>query len=430
MNVKAVIEARQEVLSQMETILNACETGKREMTDDEKSQFSALDTKQKNMLDTIEKGKSFAGLNSGTREAKVGREDTGKHLFTARDLEGYSLTRALNSMAKGDSLSGLEREASDEIAKQMGKSPEGFYFPMELALATGKRSDPAVFNSTTGAGLIPTQTVSFIEALRAKMLIGQLGAQVLTGLVGNVSIPAQTGTATSYWLTEGQAPTASTQTVGQVALAAKTVGAYTDISRRLLNQSSISAETLVRDDLAKTLALAIESAVFNGTGENGQPEGLLVSDDITTVELGEAGAAPTFAKIVALESAVATADADAGSLAYVTNPKCRGKLKTTFATDYNATAIWDASNMVNGYNAYATSLLPSNLTKTTGANLSPIVFGNFADIVLAFWGGLDLNVDRSTGSSTGAVRIVALQDLDIKFRHAASFARILDAVTA
>ena len=62
--------------------------------------------------------------------------------------------------------------------------------------------------------------------------------QYLTGLVGNIAIPRQTGGGTAYWVAENAAVTESSQAFDQVTLAPKTVGAMTDITQHLAHKKS------------------------------------------------------------------------------------------------------------------------------------------------------------------------------------------------
>lgn len=270
----------------------------------------------------------------------------------------------------------------------------------------------------------------FITLLRNKMVVNQMGARMLSGLAGNVAIPRMTGGATAYWVAENSAPTESQQAFDQVSLTPKTVGAFTDVARRLLLQSSIDVESLVRSDLAAVLALAIDLAAINGSGSSNQPRGIINTSGIGSVAGGTNGAQPTFSNMVDLESAVANANADIGTLAYLTNAKIRGRLKQTqrFAST-DGVGVWTEQNSVNGYTAYASNQVPSTLTKGTSSGVcSAILFGNWADLIVGMWGGLDLMVDPYTGSTAGTVRVVALQDVDVAIRHPESFAAMLDAL--
>jgi hypothetical protein len=152
---------------------------------------------------------------------------------------------------------------------------------------------------------------------------------------------------------------------------------------------------------------------------------------IGSVAGGTNGAVPSFANIVALETEVAQDNADIGTLGYLTNARVRGRLKTVEKASSTAQFLWEAGNTpLNGYRAEVTNAVPSNLVKgSSGAVCSAIIFGNFADLIIGMWGGLDLMVDPYTGSTAGTVRVVTLQDVDIAVRRAESFSAMVDALT-
>jgi len=355
--------------------------------------------------------------------------------LSKEETKQFSVMRAINALSNpGDAAAqraaAFERECSEAVAKVQGKSARGFFVPNEV-----QKRDLLVGTPTAGGNTVATDLLSgsFIDILRNAMVIDGLGARMLTGLVGQIAIPKQTGAATAYWVAENTAPTESQQTFGQVTMTPKTVGAFTDISRRLLLQSSIAVENMVQTDLATVLGLAIQQAAINGSGASNQPTGILTAISTPSVVGGTNGAAPTWANIIALETAIAAANADVGTMGYLTNAKVRGKLKSTekFGTS-NGQPIWDAgSNPLNGYNCAITNGVPSNLTKGTASGVaSAIIFGNFADLMIGMWGSLDLMVDPYTGSSAGTVRVVALQDVDVAIRNVESFATMVDALTA
>lgn len=352
-----------------------------------------------------------------------------------KDVKRYSMVRALNALANpadvnAQRAAAFERECSDEVAKVQGKSARGIFVPNEI-----QKRDLLVGTATAGGNTVATDLLSgsFIDILRNAMVIDRLGINVLDGLVGQVAIPKQTGGATAYWVAENGAPTESQQAFGQVAMSPKTVGGFTDISRRLLLQSSISVDNLVQTDLARVLGLAIQQAVINGAGAgSNQPSGILTQITAPAVIGGTNGASLTYGNIIDLETAIAVANADVGTLGYLTNAKVRGKLKKTekFPTT-NAQPIWEnGESPLNGYKAAVTNAMPSNLIKGTSTNCSSIIFGNWADVVIGMWGSLDLMVDPYTGSTAGTVRIVALQDVDVALRNIESFATMIDALTA
>lgn len=298
--------------------------------------------------------------------------------------------------------------------------------------------DLAVGTPTAGGNLVATELLgtAFIDLLRNQMVLDRLGVTFLRDLNGNIAIPSQTGAATTYWLAEGNAPTESQQSVGQVPLTPKTIGAFTDYTRRLLLQSSLDVEAFVRMDLALQLALGIQHGALNGTGTGNMPTGLFNIVGIGSVAMGDNGAAPTYDTVVDLETAVANANADVGNLAYLTNTKVRGKLrKTQEFTGTNGKAVWTSGaergiGEVLGYDAFVTNTVPSNLTKgSANAVCSAMAFGNWSDMIIGMWGGLDIMLDPYANATSGGKRVIALQDVDVNVRNVGSFAVVKDLLT-
>ncbi|MBT9134424.1 MAG: hypothetical protein DDT38_01158 [Firmicutes bacterium] len=351
--------------------------------------------------------------------------------MSAKEVRSYSLLRAIRAAASGDwSQAGFEREASDEVAKRLNRSPRGFFVPTD---AMAEKRDMVKGTSIHGGFLVETgvHSASFIDMLRNRMVVRRAGATVLSGLVGDVTIPRQTGGATAFWVAESGAPAETRQSVDQVALSPKTVGAWTDISRKLMLQSSIDAETFVRNDLATTVAIAIDFAALHGTGAANEPRGVASTAGIGVVVGGANGAVPTWAHVVGLETAVSIANADVGNLSYITNARVRGRMKQTqkLATT-DSVMLWDANaSPLNGYPVHVTQQVLSNLVRGSGTGLSAIFFGNWADLIIGYWGTLDILVDPYTGGTAGTVRAIVLQDVDVAIRRPASFSAMLDAIT-
>lgn len=365
--------------------------------------------------------------------------------LTLDEIQDFSVVRAIRAMDPNATLAEkeaakFEMECSRAAEQKMKRTAEGLLIPHDILLAQSIRSrraavamrrDLEVQTSDAGGYLVGTELMSIIELLRNRMMVQRMGARVLTGLVGDLAIPKQTGGATAYWLGEGGAPTESQQYVGQVALRPRTVGAFTDYSRKIIKQSSIDIESFVREDLSRVLALAIDLAALTGTGA-AEPLGIKNTTGVATVAIGTDGGQLTWPKIVQMESEVAYDNADVGSLGYLVNAKTRGALKAVEKASATAAFIWennntgDGSGMVNGYMARASNQLPSNLTKGSGTGLSMLVFGNWDDMVIGQWGALDILVDPYTASTTGAVRVTAHQDVDVAVRHPESFSIIVD----
>jgi HK97 family phage major capsid protein len=341
---------------------------------------------------------------SAERSANIGLSD--------RDADRFSFLRALNALANPNNHSaqaaaGFEYEVSRAASDRMGVIPRGILVPNEVL-----RRDLQTSVFSQGGALVGTDvpTGSLIELLRNRLVLAQVGARVLDGLIGNVGIPRQTGAATAYWISpEGGSPTESEQQFGQVSLTPKTVGAFTDMSRQLLLQTSAAVEGFVRDDLARVLALAIDQAAIYGSGVAGQPLGVFNTAGVNTKDF--AAANPTYAELVAMESLVAADNADVGALAYVVEPAMRGTLKGTEKFSSTGQTVWEPGNTINGYPAAVSGQL------TAG----DVLFGNWADLLIGMWGALDLMVDPYANSKAGSVRVVALQSVDVALRNAVSF---------
>ena len=332
--------------------------------------------------------------------------------LSEKESRSFSFLRAINYLSNptdraAREAAAFEIEASDAAASKLGRQSRGITIPQEVL-----RRDLNVGAATAGGNLVETMldSGSFIDLLRNASALDQAGATVLTGLTGNVAIPRQSGAATAYWVAESGSPTESQQTVDQVSLVPRTVAAYTDFSRRLMIQSSIDVENMVRNDLAQVIALKIDAAGLYGTGASNEPLGLKNTTGIGTEDF--AADAPTFAEVVALESDVATANALLGSPVYLMNAAMRGNLKTTKKDAGSGIFIME-NGEVNGYRGVLSNQVASN----------DLWFGNFADLIIGYFSGLDLMVDPYTHSTSGTVRVIAMQDCDIAIRHPESFSR-------
>ncbi len=347
-----------------------------------------------------------------------------------RARQGFSLGNAIRDLSNpGGQLTGLEAEVSQEMVRISGRpAKEGVLIPLSAL------SERAQLVGTAGIGgnLVGQEyrDQDFIDPLRRRSAILQTGATTLADLVGDAILPRQTNAVTGEWLAEDATSTETDLTFDQLTMRPKTVAGRISWSRQMALQATPAIEMIAKRDLSEQLALALDLAALTGTGASNQPRGILNTSGIGAVSLGVNGAVPTYDNLVELESAIANVNADTGSLSYLTNSRMRGRLKRSVrfgaGTD---TPLWSDDNRVNGYAAYMSNNMPSNLTKGTGTNLSAMLFGNWQDLLIGLWGGLDLLVDPYTLSDRGRVRISAFMSADIQVRRPASFAAIIDAIT-
>jgi HK97 family phage major capsid protein len=340
------------------------------------------------------------------KDAEIGMSD--------KEKRSFSFIRAINALAHPNSqeaqrAAGFELEVSRAAQQRSGKEARGILIPADV-LGYGRR-DLTVGSASGGGDLVATELMSesFIDLLRKALVLQTAGANVMTGLQGMVAIPRQSGGATTYHVAESGSINESQLTVDQVTMQPRTIGALTDYSRRLLLQSSIDIENLIRRDLAQQIAIEVENQAINGIGAGSYPLGFLNVTGINT----ESGYT-TFTDYVNAEASLSTDNALLGSLGYLMNSALRGLLKTTEKANNTAQFVYEADNTINGYPAYVSNSMPDNTA----------VFANFSDIMIGFWSGLDIMVDPYTGSASGTVRVVAMQDYDVAIRHPESICKI------
>lgn len=369
--------------------------------------------------EAVEKGESIDTLRShimnAMTAAQKGTTPPTQLDLSKKEVQRFSVMKAIRGLTdptfKGAEF---ERECHNEILKRTGLNEAvhgGFYMPTDI-----QKRDLTVGTPSAGGNLVGTdlQPQSFIDLLRARSRAAQLGMTMLPGLVGNVTIPKLTGAATGYWLTnEATGITESQQTLGQLALAPKTLGAYTEISRQLMLQSTPAAEALIMGDFAKIMALAIDLAVFEGSGSSGQPTGISQTASIGSVS----GTSLPLAACIEFQTDLATGNALADNCAYITTPAVAGLLKgRARIASTDSVTLWSGSVLdgsIEGFKA----------TTSTQLTAASMIFGDFSQVVLAEWGMLEIALNPYASFAAAISGIRAIQSVDVGVRQAAAFSR-------
>jgi HK97 family phage major capsid protein len=350
------------------------------------------------------------------------------------DANRFSLFKAIQATAdKNWTHAGFELECSREVAKRINKvtDPNRFYVPYEVqerqvnyrrgqTMAAGSyrgdmlgtaRRDLTVGTTTAGGFLVETANMSFIEMLRNRAVAYRMGARRLSGLVGSVTVPKQTAAATAVWLAnEASTITESQQTFAQMALSPKTVGAYTEISRQLLLQSSPDAEGIVTSDLATVTSLAYDLGVLSGTGASGQPTGITATAGIGSVT----GTSIDFAKVLEFQTDVATANVMPSQGGYVTTPAVAALLIARVKYTSTASPIWEGNvwdGSMQGFQAMGTNQIAA----------ASMLFGDWSQVVVAEWGVLEIEVNPYANFQAGILGVRAIVSLDCGLRYPAAF---------
>lgn len=341
-----------------------------------------------------------------------------------KDAEKYSYQKALLAaidIREGKASSGLEYEIHQEISKKLPQNYSakgGIFMPMRVqntVLTTG--------GTATGAETVFTQYGELIDLLRNTSCCARMGARTLTDLRGPIIFPKQTGASTAYWMGEagGADVTASNITFGTLTMSPKTLQATGAVSRQLLVQSTPDVEGLVRSDIAAVHALGWDRAGLHGTGADNQPTGLYVASGVNAVAMG---GVPTYGKLVDMETEINLDNALVGNVGFCTTPGIAGKMRQTLEASVNGSRwIWNGSVMdgdMIGYRACSSN----QVSKTLGGGAEHgLILGNWADMLIGMWAGLEVLVDPYTLAKQGLIQITSFQMVDIGIRRTESFTK-------
>ncbi len=376
--------------------------------------------------------------------------DDGTKREIRRRYSVVNVLRYLTEMADNKASTidiGFEREISQELAQKTGRVVQGILLP-DFVRAAANSADGGLTLGTpdygadttaggiagvggSGKNIVQTLLLSgqFIEALVAALVLrDRLGAEVLTGLVGNVSIP-KGGSISGGWITEGANAAKKNPTFGQITATPHTYGAYVDITRKLLLQSSVNVQGKIMEWLMYACANGLETAAFAGSGTGGQPTGVVTATTATARAKAWA-AAPSFDKAVALIAAAKSANSYKPSMKFVGDADVWAKLATT--RDYEVLTDGSASDAKNVAAIGGSRRLLDIETNTLAgrefveSNLMPektLLFGDFTQLAVCLWSGTDIIVDPYSNSTNGGLRLVALQDSDILIKTPEAFCK-------
>lgn len=348
------------------------------------------------------------------------REDVESGLLNERELKRYSILRAIRSVcpetpaAKRDCF---ELEISQHIAKATNKEAQGILVPWDALAANVQRKAIEVQRDLTVAGtgsnIVAEDLLagSFIEVLASVTAAGQLGVQIMDGLIGDVAIPKQTAETTGYWVAEGVDITESQPTLAQVTGTPHTAGVMTDVTRKLIKQSAISVEQFVSREIMRQVGLTVDLAIIQGTGAAGQPSGLVNCSGVNTPTISSAGS-PTWAETLTFLSMIMLDNAWFDAMKWAIRPNVFAKLAATTKDTGSGQFILNTnSKEIAGY--------PYVITNQTQADSA--WFGDWSQVILGLWSAIDLTVDPYKHSASGGLRLVALQDCDVMCRHGQAF---------
>ena len=436
MKLKELQEKRGSLMKQVREILDFVGTQQRSLTPDEETKIRAMEVDIDGLTASID-----AEVRQMQREGAA-RSTPVLNAGEQRDVNTFDFNKVLNHLyrsAKGGAtvIDGIEAEMIREgetEARSAGISAGGILLPRLLVRRENRDMTAAGTTTTTGdqGGMtVQVEKRGLLDDFFNASVMRLAGATVLEGLTGNLDLPRLiAGTAAAGKAENGTSDEVS-PTTAMLQLTPKRLPAYIDISERLLLQSSVAIETILRGHLATQMGATQEAAFFHGTGTN-EASGIAGASGIGSVVGGTNGLAPTLANLIALETAVDTSNALLGNLSYVSNGQIRGKLKgTAKVSSTDSRMLLDSDGLVNGYTPYFTNAVSRTLTKGSSSVASAIFFGNFADYVVGYWGGVSLEMVRDkTNAISGIYSLVASTYYDGGVVRPKSFAAQLDALGA
>lgn len=347
----------------------------------------------------------------------------------------FMFVKALKQIKQEKALDGVEKELYEEAVHE-NKDVEGNIAIPEKFVRILRKGEKIGYDGrvvhkdltigTEGGDVRPLDLRGPIPILAPDPIVAQMGATVLQGLQGNLQFSRHNGAATMAWEGETDANAETTPTLNNVSLTPNRLGGFTDVSQLFVRQAHFDGEQFVRGELNRAFAQALDTAAINGSGSGSEPTGLL-GLSIGASDVGTNGGAPTWAVIKGNYENVESANANYRNMAALTHPSVKYKLmevpKQSSGVEGNF-IISDQNNAVPrvlGYPVYSSTLVPANLTKGTGSSLSAYIVGDWSELVIAQWGGIDLLADPFTQATNGLIRIIINGYFDVNVMHAASF---------
>jgi len=345
------------------------------------------------------------------------------------DIRRFSISKFLRQALPGETMDGIEAEMAAEGKREFKQcingAAEGVFLPSAL-LRDYYYTNAS--ESSYGQAFIEQTSLTYMGKLRNATIGQKLGVRYLDGLQGNIAFV--TGGADAGWVAEEAAASKQKPAYSKAVMSPKRLQVYQGVTYDLMHQTSKALDNLIMEDMVKAHAVALDAAIFAGSGSSGQPTGVLAAANVNNIDIDTNGGPLTYALLVQMETEVGQ---DNGlldnTLAYVSNAKVQGFMKTTpQIAGYPYYLMNDGK--ANGYPFYMSNAIPSNLTKAGGSSLSAIIFGNWSEVLVGSWGGLQLIVDPYTAKANGVLEISAAAYHDVLVRTPQAFCKIDELTTS
>lgn len=354
----------------METILNKAQNEKRSLAEEEEKEFQKQKEEVRSLTDKID------ALTQWLAEQKVPENRTQGRKF--------SYVKAVKALAEKRSLEDPEA-AVNEIAEKNAFQPESraansILIPME------KRAALQASLAEAGKEDVATDLLDLVTPLENTLIATQAGCTLLTGLTGNIDIPFYTGTTTA-WGGEVEEAKDGAGKFKKKSLAPLRISGYVDLSRQLLTQANDSVDAFIRTSLVNSVSETLEATMFgNGAAGENNPAGLLNG---VTEETGDL----TYGGIVDMETSLQKNNFT--NISFVGAYDALGKLKQTEKVKNYPVYLYE-NGLIDGRRTFA-----SNNVASMG-----LIAGDFSELVIGQWGGIELLLDPYTQAMKSTVRLI------------------------
>lgn len=310
-------------------------------------------------------------------------------------MKNFSLIKAINDVVNNRNINEDALNVIEMGATEMRKS--GLSYSGQIQLPVEERGDAvAATVATDGKEIVATDKLNILSPLMGKSILAEAGATFLTGLVGNISIPNYTGS-TCGWKGELEAADNGKGTFGSVELSPKRLTAYIDISKQFLTQDSVGAEEMLRADIVNSLIAKLEQTIFgDAVGDTTKPAGIFNGAEVL---------APSYQGVCDAEAAVTDYS---GEKRFVMSPTAKSAFKqATISGSKSDLRLLLEDGEVDGY----------PVSDSSNVVAGGYAFGDFGELVVAQWGGIDIVVDPYTLATKNAIRLVINAYFDAKVRR-------------
>lgn len=398
MNSLELKDAINKYITECRSIVETCKSEMRLMSEDEKSRYDELKqliTSKKDELQKLEEElNSYDVPEIGNEE-----ENTEKHERNKMNKTKFSLLKAIRSVVNNQNLDNVSQSVINAGADEFRKA--GVSYAGQIQLPTLEER-AAITVADEGENVVVTDIFDIMEPLRAKNVLVEAGAKFMTGLVGNVQIPIMSASNVTW---EGETSPAKdgAGTFSNVTLSPKRLTAYIDISKQFINQDSIGAEGVIRQDLINAINNKLEATILGSeAGTATQPAGMFNAQTPT--------ATTTFDKVTALEATVEAANV-IGECKYILSPTAKAAFRNMQKGTSGGPMVLEGGE-IDGTKALSTSHVAAN----------NYVYGDFSNLAIGSWGAIDLTVDPYTKAADGMIRIVINAFFDAKVLRSVAFA--------